>query len=66
MILLYSLPSEPEAKVRKDIVTALKPYVALDPVDIQLTSRDEKYSAILKLPADKGTCSLIKPKPSKP
>ena len=59
MILLYLLPCEAEDKLKEDIITALKPYVSLAPADIQLTSRDDKYSAALRLPAAKGNFLLI-------
>jgi hypothetical protein len=55
VILLYFLPCESEAKVKEDIISALKPHAPLAPNDITLTNRDDKYSAILKIPAAKGT-----------
>lgn len=65
MILLYLLPCEAEDKLKEDIIAALKPYVSLAPADIHLTSRDDKYSAALRLPAAKGTPSPIQARPSR-
>lgn len=58
MILLYYVPYSTEQKAKEDIVNALKPYLDLKPTDIQIKSKDEKYSAYISVSAQKCNSTL--------
>ena len=59
VILLYYVPYTTEPKAIEDIIAVLKTFAELKPSDIEIKSKDDKYSAYISVPAKKGISIII-------